>query len=122
MIFDFLQENLLNKERIQNNPSQEAFNSTKLHIYVYYKNHLNQYFMSIYETNLHPWSANGILIPGFAPTMAPSDTSPTLPNDQRIELRELGIPRAKFVVTPIDEEKMNNDIKKRDEIRNLCGW
>jgi hypothetical protein len=122
MIFDFLRQDLMNRERIQNNPGQEPIKSSKLRIYVYYKNHLNQYFMSAYECDLQPWSVNGVLIPGFAPTSAPMETLPTLPNDQSIEIIENAIPRPIFTVRPIDVEKMNTDISKRNQKRNLCGW
>lgn len=122
MIFDFLREDLLNRERIQNQTHEEAFYSSKLRIFVYYKNHLNQYFLSAYETTIHPWTVNGVPIPGFAPTQAPLETPPVLPNDQPIELIEIAIPRPTFIANPIDMEKMNKDIEERNRKRRLSGW
>jgi|WetSurMetagenome_2_1015567.scaffolds.fasta_scaffold48469_4 hypothetical protein len=122
MHFDFLNQHLLNRERIQNEPSREPYNSSKIKIFVYYKNHLNQYFISTYETYIYPYSANNVPIPGFAPTQAPISTPPILPDDQIIQIRQNYIPRPIFIVKPIEENVITSEINVRNRYRNLCGW
>jgi len=117
MIFDFTKNHELNVERVHSHPTDESYVSTKIRIFVYCKNHLNQYFLSQYETYIEPSQIEGNPIPCFA-----IRENPGLPNDRRIELRANNIPRPKFTTRLIAYEEMMHSINERNRKRNLCGW
>jgi hypothetical protein len=120
LIFDFLQEDLKNRERLQSNSNQEPIKSSKLKIFVYYKNHLDQYFMSTYETYIMPTTADGIPIPGFVPTPLPMMPA-VIQENQTIEVVERRIPTPRFFVKPIEGARLEKEMSERDKKRNLCG-
>jgi hypothetical protein len=117
MIFDFTKDRELNLERIHSDPSHESYVSTKLRIYVYCKNHLNQYFLSQYETYIEPFRVEGNPIPCFVIL-----NNPGLPNDRKIELIQEHFRRPIFLTKPISHEEMMQAINDRNRKRNLCGW
>ena len=53
LLDDFRECHRLNIHRIETNPTKEAYNASRLRVYVYYRNNLGQYFESTYETYLH---------------------------------------------------------------------
>jgi hypothetical protein len=70
--------------------------------HVYYKNSLSQYFESTFKQYIHIWQ--------------PTDE----PNEYHIE--SLGLKGQLFNSNPITKEQMENEIVKRDQKRELCGW
>jgi hypothetical protein len=117
MIFDFTKNHELNIERIHTNSSDEPYVSTKLRVFVYCKNHLNQYFLSQYETYIEPHRVEGNPIPCSAIL-----ENPGLPNNRTIDLIQHDIPRPIFLTKPISYDEMKRVINSRNEKRNLCGW
>lgn len=120
LIFDFLQEDLKNRERLQNNPSQEPIHSSRLKVFVYYKNHLDQFFMSIYETTIMPSTADGEPIPGFMPTSLPLRPA-VIQDNHSITVIERRYPTPRFLVKPIESAKLVKEMATRDKKRGLCG-
>lgn len=101
---DFRETSSLNFNRIEEDPSRDSFNGPSLKIYIYYKNNLNQYFETTYETYL---SLEGNKIP--------------LKNETAV-IKQVFIPREKFHSGIIKEKKMLKKIKLMDKGRDLCGW
>jgi len=102
LIDDFRECERLNIHRINTDPTQESFKASKLIIHVYYKNNLEQYFISKYVTYLH--------IEKF-------------PNNKETsELHRIFIPRPIFHAQPISKNQMLSEIEKRRDLRDLCGW
>jgi len=97
---DFRECSRLNKLRLEKDPTQEAYHATKLRIYAYYRNTLNQYFESIYEVQMG------------------CDEIP-----QHDEIKELHLyPDPHFHSGPTTKKEMDERISLRNSKRNLCGW
>ena len=97
----------LNIHRIETNPTQESYKTSRLYIYCYYRNALGQFFKSSYsiEIGLDPFSNDNI----------PS-------NDEKCEVFMSYIPRPSFHVEPITIQAMEKEIQNRNLKRDLCGW
>lgn len=102
LLDDFREQKRLNKLRLDKNPSREFYKGPKIKIYIYYRNNLDQYFVSDYETYLHIKD-----IPD---------------KEESAELTQIYIPRPKYNTHPISKEKMENEINSRNKKRELSGW
>lgn len=97
---DFRECSRLNTLRIEKNPSQEPYMSTKMRLILYYRNSLNQYFESVYEVDLG------------------CDKIPESNESKNLHI----YPDPFFHSSPISEAKMRDIMTFRDEKRELCGW
>lgn len=107
LLDDFREYHRLNIHRIETDPTKEAYNASRLRVYVYYRNNLGQYFESTYETYLHIGKTPEVKIPE---------------DDETAELSQIYVPRPEFHTGPISKEKMDKDISFRNSKRDLCGW
>lgn len=107
--FDDARESLrLNLHRIETDPTQESFKTSRLRVFVYYRNSLGQHFKSLYETEIALWAPLGEeKIPG---------------DDETCEVNQIYIPRPVFHAGVADENLINHEIASRNEKRSLCGW
>jgi hypothetical protein len=99
---DFRECKRLNIHRIKTDPTKKSYNATILKVYVYYRNNLNQYFESTYETYLHLQEI-------------PED-------DESATVGQIYYPRPVFHSSLIDKTKMINEIQIRNSKRSKCGW
>jgi len=107
--FDDVRESLrLNLHRIETDPTQESFKTSRLRIIAYYRNSLNQHFKSQYETEIALWSPLG-------KGKIPDDNETT-------EVSPIYIPRPTFHAGVIDEVAVQKEIAVRHEKRKLSGW
>ena len=60
---DVLESNRLNEKRIETNPCEEPFDASTLRVIVYYRNNLEQYFESIYESHIYLEKSPTIALP-----------------------------------------------------------
>lgn len=105
---DVRESSRLNIHRIETNPSQEAFKTSRIHVYVYYRNSLGQYFKSYYITEI------GIYTPLGA--------NPIPKEDETLNVNQIYIPRPIFHAGVDDEQRSKQEMKERDTKRKLCGW
>lgn len=99
---DFNESYRLNDYRINTNPSQDPYNASKLILYVYYHNNLGQYFKGEYILQLD---------------------MDKIPKDDEVgKVNIIYVPRPIFRTYPITKDNLENEIKKRDEKRELGGW
>ncbi len=84
-------------------PILSPFHTTKLIIYVYYKNSLDQYFYSRYETEI-----------AYAISDINSETQAVFHSRERN--------KSSFNTSTINKADIGKEIKKRDELRELFPW
>jgi len=99
---DFREQKRLNLLRLETDPTKEPYTSSKLKIYVYYRNNLGQYFESIFQTYI--WLEK---IPE---------------ENESAEIMQQYMPTQQFYAGPISKDKMDKDISIRNSKRDLCGW
>jgi hypothetical protein len=116
LISDFEKASRLNYERIHINPTRESYTSSILRIFVYYKNNLNQNFVSIYETLLDVDKIADDPIPYMVSGKS------ALPDDKAIILGEYPFKSPKFFAKPIQENTRNSEISSRNSKRKLGGF
>lgn len=105
---DVRESSRLNVHRINIDPTQEAFRTSKLKVIVYYRNSLGQHFKSFYETEI------GI----FAPI-----NENRIPNDNETgKVNQLYIPRPVFHAGIAHEDLASQELSKRNKKRKLSGW
>jgi hypothetical protein len=115
--FDAVREShRLNTHRIETNPSQEAFKTSRLHVNVYYRNSLEQYFYSYFaiEICIHDMisSRDG---KSFDPSPIPA------PNESK-KVTKVFIPRPVFHAGLITKKEIEDRINKNNNKRELCGY
>lgn len=107
--FDDARESLrLNLHRIETDPTQESYKTSRLRVMAYYRNSLGQLFRSHYEIEigfLHRNEEKGI----------PED-------NESCEVNMLYIPRPLFHAEPADERAIADEIENRNAKRKLSGW
>lgn len=102
LLDDFRECHRLNTLRIETDPTREPYNASMLRVCVYYRNSLEQYFESVYETYLH---------------------LEKIPKEnESAEVTQIYIPRPKFHTRPILKAEMDKKMAERDAKRDLCGW
>ena len=107
--FDDIRESLrLNIHRIETNPTQESFKTSRLAIIVFYRNSLGQHFRSRYEIEIGFWHLNG--------------TKPIPGDDESCDVDMSYIPRPTFHAEPVAEREIEAELAKRNTVRDLCGW
>jgi hypothetical protein len=105
---DVRESSRLNLHRIETDPTQEPFKTSKLRIIVYYRNSLAQYFKSYYETEIALWAHKGTeKIPG---------------DEEACEVNQIYIPRPVFHSGVDSEESAKREIDLRNAKRDLSGW
>lgn len=107
--FDDVRESLrLNLHRIETDPTQESFKTSRLRVIVYYRNSLGQYFKSFYETEIALWSDVG---------------NEKLPADNKTaKVSQVYIPRPVFHAGVDDEKSASKELEQRNAKRDLSGW
>jgi|GEM_PF-3272124 hypothetical protein len=106
--FDDVRESRrLNIHRIETDPTQESFKTSRLYVYAYYRNTIGQYFKSIYEIEID---------------LDPFSKDPIPDDDKEAKATMSYIPRPKFHVEPITKKTMEEEIVSRNSRRDLCGW
>lgn len=107
--FDDARESLrLNLHRIETDPTQESFKTSRLRVITYYRNSLGQHFRSHYEIEIGFWHRNG---------------EKGIPEDnETCEVDMFYIPRPVFHAEPAHEDAIAAEIKSRNAKRNLSGW
>ena len=107
--FDDARESLrLNLHRIETDPTQESFKTSRLRVIAYYRNSLGQHFRSHYEIEIGFWHRNG---------------EKGIPEDnETCEVDMFYIPRPVFHAEPTDEVVIKAEIESRNAKRNLSGW
>lgn len=107
--FDDVRESLrLNLHRIETNPTQESFKTSRLRVIVYYRNSLGQHFKSFYETEIALWSDVG---------------NEKIPADnETAEVSQVYIPRPVFHAGVDDETSASKELEQRNAKRDLSGW
>lgn len=98
----------LNLHRIETDPTQESFNTSRLRVIVYYRNSLGQQFRSHYEVEICFWHLNG--------------TKPFPSDNETCEVDMSYIPRPVFHAGPTTVSEAELDIKNRNAKRGLSGW
>lgn len=97
----------LNMHRIETDPTQESYKTSRLHIFCYYRNSIGQYFKSSFSTEI-------------ALSLFSRDAE--LKNDEMYDVSMLNIPRPCFHIEPIKKDIMEEEIDIRNKKRDLCGW
>ena len=105
---DVKESSRLNIHRINTNPSQEAFRTSKLTITIYYRNSLGQFYQTIYKTEIGIFSR--------------IDENPIPKEDESCEITWYNIPRPIFQVEPVNEKIIIAQIEKMNKIRYKSGW
>ena len=105
---DVLESHRLNLHRIETDPSQESFKTSRLRAMAYYRNSLGQHFQSHYEIEIGFWGRNGEKV-------IPED-------DETCEVDMFYIPRPEFHAEPADENAIVKEIESRNAKRELSGW
>lgn len=107
--FDDARESLrLNLHRVETDPTQESYKTSRLRVMAYYRNSLGQYFRSHYEIEIGFWYRIG---------------EKGIPEDnESCEVSMLYIPRPVFRAEPSDEHAIADEIKRRNAKRKLSGW
>jgi hypothetical protein len=114
IISDFKKMHILNMERRVINPLMESYDASTFRIFVYYKNNLNQNFMSYYETilSISPNENTSILFN--------QDENSVLPSNQLIQISEHPFKSPSFFTKPISDDIPRKEIlvrnKKRDRV------
>jgi hypothetical protein len=98
---DFRELNRLNLHRIETDPTKKPYQGPILKVYVNYRNSLNQYFESVYETQL---SINKI----------PEE-------NERVQLFQNNLSKPIFHTTPTTKEKVDTELFERNRKRTLAS-
>ncbi|MGZ8153026.1 MAG: hypothetical protein ACXW0Q_10015 [Methylovulum sp.] len=107
--FDDVREaHRLNLHRIETDPTQESFNTSRLRVIAYYRNSLGQQFRSYYEVEICFWHLNG--------------TKPFPADNETCEVDMSNIPRPVFHAEPIAASDVDLEIRSRNAKRELSGW
>lgn len=107
--FDDVRESLrLNLHRIETDPTQESFKTSRLRVVVYYRNSLGQHFKSYYETEIGLWRPLG-------EEKIPKD-------DEACEVNQIYMPRPVFHAGVHNEGLAKREIEARNARRDLSGW
>lgn len=105
---DVRESHRLNLHRIETDPTQESFKTSRLRVIAYYRNSLGQHFRSSFEIEIGLWRRNG------------EETIPS--DDSTCEVDMCYIPRPAFHAEPADEEDITEEIAERNSKRRLSGW
>lgn len=107
--FDDIRESeRLNIHRIETNPSQESYKTSRLKVITYYRNSLGQHFRSHYEIEIGFWHLNG--------------TKPFPADEETCEVDMFYVPRPVFHAEPASPSDIDIEIKNRHAKRKLSGW
>lgn len=105
---DVRESSRLNIHRIETDPTQESYKTSKLKVVAYYRNSLGQYFVSHYETEICIWSKT---------------KEDEIPKDNEIgEVSQVYVPRPIFHAGITDEVFSKSEIEQRNTKRELSGW
>lgn len=105
---DARESHRLNLHRIETDPTQESYKTSRLRVMAYYRNSLGQHFRSYYEIEIGFWRKNG---------------EKEIPEDNEIcDVNMFYIPRPKFHAEPAREEVISKEIESRNTKRELSGW
>lgn len=105
---DVRESNRLNRHRVETDPSKETFVTSRLYVFVYYRNSLGQYFKSRIEIELALWGNK-------RKNLIPLD-------NEFAEISLYNFVSPVFQAEPFEEIKMQSELSSRNIIRNLCGW
>jgi hypothetical protein len=107
--FDDVRESFrLNIHRIETDPSKESYPCSTLVIYVYYRNSLNQYYISTYNIEID-------LITSINENPIPAE-------DKSIKVDIINYRSSKYTSKLYELKKINEEIESRDKMRSLSGW
>lgn len=107
--FDDVRESRrLNLHRIETDPTKKPYKVSRLKVFSYYRNSLNQYFRSEYTTEID--------------IILSTDSDPIPQDNETGKVLTKNIPRPTFHTMQIDLKSMNQEIKARNRKRALCGW
>ena len=105
---DARESHRLNLHRIETDPTQESFKTSRLRVMAYYRNSLGQHFRSQYEIEIGFWRRNG---------------GNGIPEDnETCEVDMFYIPRPTFRAEPANEDAIAKEIESRNAKRKLSGW
>lgn len=105
---DARESHRLNLHRIETDPTQESFKTSRLRVFAYYRNSLGQHFRSRYEIEIALWRRNGEkLIPE---------------ENETCEVDMSYIPRPTFHAEVTNGDATANEIESRSLKRELSGW
>lgn len=105
---DARESHRLNLHRIETDPTQESFKTSRLRVMAYYRNSLGQHFRSHYEIEIGFWRTNG---------------EKGIPDDnETCEVDMSYVPRPAFHAEPADENAIAKEIENRNAKRKLSGW
>ncbi len=105
---DARESHRLNLHRIETDPTQESFKTSRLRVMAYYRNSLGQHFRSCYEIEIGFWRKNG---------------GKGIPEDnETCEVDMFYIPRPAFHAGPADKKTIATEIENRNAKRELSGW
>lgn len=105
---DARESHRLNLHRIETDPTQESFKTSRLRVIAYYRNSLGQHFQSRYEIEIGLWRRN-------AEKDIPEE-------NESCEVNMFYIPRPSFHAEPANEEAIVKEIESRNLKRELSGW
>lgn len=107
--FDDIQESVrLNMHRIETDPSRSPYKTSRLHIFVYYRNSLGQFFKSNYSTEIGIFSRIG--------------TDPIPKDDQPGKVNQIFLPRPVFHAGLDSKISFEKELGERARKRKLSGW
>ncbi len=107
--FDDVRESTrLNMHRIETDPSRESYKTSRLHIFVYYRNSLGQSFKSYYSSEI------GIF--------TPIGSDPIPREDETVNVAQILIPRRVFQAGLDSQISAERELNQRDQKRELSGW
>ena len=99
---DYRESSRLNLHRIETKPYETPYNCSILKIFIYYRNNLEQYFESIYTTEISLFNVE--------------------PGNDELKVSQIFIPRPRFHAGEASKKMINFEIEKRNQIRDLSGW
>jgi hypothetical protein len=102
VLADCRESHRLNVLRIETDPTKEAYNASMLRVCVCYRNNIDQYFESTYETYVC------------------LDKIPE--ENESAKIQQVYVPRPKFHARPVSKEEIDKKISERNSKRDLCGW
>lgn len=115
--FDAVREaHRLNIHRIETDPSQKAFKTSRLYINVYYRNSLEQYFYSHFAIEI------GIDSIVDSRDEKALDQSHIPASHESKKVSTYLIPRPVFHAGLITKKEIEHRINKNNNKRKLCGW